>query len=57
VQTRQTTRAIAIIWVWLAYRGMKDLSKAKVCFQRALEMSPKSDQAETIRKSLAKVSG
>jgi tetratricopeptide (TPR) repeat protein len=41
----------------LASQGMKDLSRAKVCFQRALELNPKSDQAEAIRKSLAEVSG
>jgi tetratricopeptide (TPR) repeat protein len=41
----------------LAYQGMKEIPKAKACFQRALEMNPKSDQAEAIRKSLAEVSG
>jgi cellulose synthase operon protein C len=41
----------------LAYQGMKELTKAKACFQRALEMNPKSDQAEAIRKSLAEISG
>jgi len=41
----------------LAYQGMKDVPKAKACFQRALEMNPKSDQAEAIRKSLAGISG
>jgi len=40
----------------LAYQGMKDLAHAKACFQRALEMNPKSDRAEAIRKSLAEVS-
>jgi tetratricopeptide (TPR) repeat protein len=41
----------------LAYQGMKDIPKAKSCFQRALEMNPKSDQADAIRKSLVEVSG
>ena len=41
----------------LAYQGMKDFSKAKACFQRALEINPKSDQAEAIRKALAEISG
>jgi hypothetical protein len=36
---------------------MKDLPKAKACFQRALELNPKSDQADAIRKSLAEISG
>jgi tetratricopeptide (TPR) repeat protein len=40
----------------LAYQGMKDIPKAKSCFQRALEMNPKSDEAEAIRKSLAELS-
>jgi tetratricopeptide (TPR) repeat protein len=40
----------------LAYQGMKDIPKAKACFQRALEINPKSDQAEAIRKSLAELS-
>ncbi len=41
----------------LAFQGMKEIPKAKACFQRALEMNPKSDQADAIRKSLAEVSG
>jgi tetratricopeptide (TPR) repeat protein len=41
----------------LAFQGMKDLSKAKASFQRALEMNPKSDQADAIRRSLAEISG
>lgn len=41
----------------LAYLGMKDIPKAKTCFQHALEMNPKSDQADAIRKSLAEISG
>jgi cellulose synthase operon protein C len=40
----------------LAYQGMKDIPKAKSCFQHALEMNPKSDQADAIRKSLAELS-
>jgi tetratricopeptide (TPR) repeat protein len=41
----------------LAYQGMKDIPKAKASFQRALEINPKGDQAEEIRKSLAEISG
>lgn len=40
----------------LAYQGLKDIPKAKSCFQRALEMNPKSDEADAIRKSLAELS-
>jgi Flp pilus assembly protein TadD len=40
----------------LAYQGMKEMAKAKVSFQRALAIDPKSSVAEEIRKSLAEIS-
>ena len=40
----------------LAYQGMNNLPKARVCFKQALDINPKSSQADAIRKSLAEVS-
>jgi len=40
----------------LAYQGMKDSAKAKAAFQKALNLNPKSPQADAIRKSLADLS-
>jgi tetratricopeptide (TPR) repeat protein len=40
----------------VAYKGLNELPKAKLCLQRALHIDPKSSQADAIRKALSEIS-